>query len=224
MQALTLRNLRSIASRAASRMSIFQDNVLRWLAFDYTLQSKFHKWMMSSGGWRARLADSGFGRWFLYGITRGAGADTVGQGTFLGFWRYQKTTVTNPATRSANRIDNAFHEGFHVFSDLVLFPINGLRNKLVRGQPVFAVVNYLDELAAYSIGRIASGRLHALPMAPLNAFNSVYSYYFSWNGQAFARQAIGWSVAGIGVLGGGAYAGYRMIRGGDAQAEPEPGR
>lgn len=203
MAALSVKNLRSIATRASSRASIFADNIFQWIGFDYIAHGRFFDWMVGKGGWRKAIVESGPGRWFLYGMNGGASAGANGPvKKFLGFWPYQKTSVTNNATTLIDYVDNFFHEGTHVVTDLLLYPVNGLRNKIVAGQPIFAVVNYFDEVLAYSAGRLASGRIHALPMAPLNAFTSVYSYYESFGGQAMARRAIGWSVAGLAAIGG----------------------
>lgn len=220
MAAFSIKNLRSLALRASTRASIYADNVFKWLAVDYIAHGKFFGWMSAKGGWRKALVESGPGRWFLYGMNGGAGAAANGPvKKFLGFWPYQKTNVINNGATLVDKLDNFFHEGTHVVTDLLAYPINGLRNKLVGGQPVFAVVNYLDEVAAYTMGRLGSGRLHALPMAPLNAFTSVYSYYEGLGGTAMARQAMGWTVAGLTAIGGAIWGGHTLMQ--DDAPEPQ---
>jgi len=222
MAALTVRNLRSLATRAAVRASIYTDNVFKWFAFDYLAQAKFFTAMVGKGGWRKALVESGPGRWFLYGLNGGAGATPNGPvKKFLGFWSYQKTSVANHGATLADKVDNFFHEGTHVLTDLFLYPVNGLRNKIVGGQPVFAVVNYLDEVAAYGMGRVGSLRVHALPMAPVNAFLSVYDYYLAKGGQAMARAAIGWSVAGLAAIGGSIWGVGRLLDKDDPPKDPQ---
>ncbi len=82
-------------------------------------------------------------------------------------------------------------------------------------------MSQLDEMLAYTAGRVASGRLHALPMVPFNALASTYSLYFQMGGQAMARRAMGWTAAGMAGLGGAAYGAYRYFTGGEE--EPSQG-
>ena len=214
MAALSVKNLRGLAQRSVAQLSFWQDKAVRWLGSDFMLHSKFYHWAMGKGGWRAKIADSAVGRWFLYGMNGGASATRQGVQKFLGFWPYAKTTIVNNATRLPDKIDNFFHEGVHAATNLLAWPVKQLMEKTVKGQPVFAVINYLDEVAAYSAGRIASLRLHALPAAPFNAFVSTYMYYGTKG-----RAAIGWSVAGLGAIGASAYGAYRYLTG---QDEPQP--
>lgn len=209
---LSVRNLRRLAQLAITQLSVHNDRIFRWVLTDYYLQGRFFRWMMGRGGWSARLVNNPVSRWFLYGVTRGAGA--VGQQVrrFLGFWPYRLTQITN-LERGATWVDNFFHEGFHAATNLLAWPIKQFMERRVAGQPVFAVINYLDEVAACTLGRIGSLRLHALPMAPFHAAASTYGYYFQMGGQAMARRAMGWTAAGLGVLGGGAYGIYRYFAG-----------
>lgn len=217
---LSVKGLKQLSLRGFKQLNIGADALFKWVVGDYTLHNKIFNWAMTKGGWRARLANSGVGRWLLYGVTPGAGATPNVAGRFLGFWPYARTAITNTAQRLPNYIDNMFHEGFHAFTNLVAWPAKQLMFRTPRGQPVFAVISQLDEMAAYSLGRIASGRLHALPMVPFHAMASTYQLYFNIGGrgaagQAMARRAMGWTAAGMATLGGMAYGAYRYLSGDD---------
>ena len=214
---LSVKGLKQLSVKGAKQMSIYADNLFKWVAGDYSLQYKFHTWAMSKGGWRAAMADSAVGRWFLYGMTNGAEAyrGTTPQ-KFLGFWPYMKTTIVNKATRLPNKLDAAVHEGFHAFTNLVAWPVKQFMWKTPKGQPVFAIISMVDEMGAYAAGRLATGRLHALPMVPLNALHSTYVFYLGHNNNvAMARKAMGWTAAGMAGLGGAAYGAYRYLTGDD---------
>src|SRR3546814_2425022 len=108
MAALTVKNLRLLAMRASSRLSIYSDNVLSWLAGDYILQSKFYYWMVAKGGWRQRFVESGPMRWLLYGMNDGAGTVATTGGKFLGFWPYMRSAVTNSGKdRKSTRLNSS---------------------------------------------------------------------------------------------------------------------
>ena len=214
-QTLSVKGLRQLSIRGARQMSIYADNIFKWVAGDYMLQSRLYHWAIGKGGWRAAMANSAVGRWLLYGMTPGASAIPTVGGRFLGFWPYMRSAITNTATRLPNRIDGLFHEGVHAFTNLVAWPVKQLIWRTPKGQPVFAVLSQLDEMAAYTMGRLASGRLHALPMVPLNALHSTYALYYQIGGQAMARRAMGWTAAGMAGLGGAAYGAYRYLTGGE---------
>ncbi|WP_371223409.1 SpvB/TcaC N-terminal domain-containing protein [Roseovarius sp. 2305UL8-3] len=216
-QTLSVKGLRQLSIRGARQMSIYADNVFRWVAGDYMLQSRLYHWAIGKGGWRAAMANSSVGRWLLYGMTPGASAVPTVGGKFLGFWPYMRSAITNTATRLPNKIDGLVHESVHAFTNLVAWPVKQLIWRTPKGQPVFAVLSQLDEMAAYTMGRLASGRLHALPMVPMNALHSTYMLYFQMGGQTMARRAMGWTAAGMAGLGGVAYGAYRYLTGGEEE-------
>jgi len=210
--ALSLRNLRGLAQLSIREFSIWDSHLFRWLAMDIRLHGRFYQWMVRRGGWSARLVNNPVSRWFLYGVNRGAQATARGARRFLGFWPYRPTNIINRG-RGVNWLDNFLHEGFHGAANLLAWPVKQLMNRRVAGRPVFAVVQYLNEVGAYTLGRLGTLRLHALPMVPFHAAASTYMYYFNIGGHALARQAVGWSAAGLGVLGGAAYGIYRYFSG-----------
>jgi RHS repeat-associated protein len=98
------------------------------------------------------------------------------------------------------RVDTGIHEGFHVFVARY-FPT--FRN-LSHGPGVWtAAARYPEEVMAYAVGHGAAGRLHGVPFAPLEAFNSLGGY--TSGQQTFAKWfwgtawAIGFSSLGVGL-------------------------
>lgn len=219
MAALSVKNLRKVAQLSIKQLSIFQDKIFKWFVLDYKLQAKFYQWATKPTGKSSWLVENPIGSWFFYGVTKGGGA-APNPGKLFGFWPYAKTTFYFTKDRLFNKIDVVVHEGFHAATNLLAWPVKQFMTKTPGGQPVFAAINYLDEVAAYSLGRIASLRVHALPLAPFHAMASTYQYYFSIGGQSMARAAMAWSAAGVAALGGTGYGIYRYFTG---EPEPEPG-
>ena len=98
------------------------------------------------------------------------------------------------------RVDTGVHEGFHAFVARY-FPT--FRN-LSHGPGIWtAAARYPEEVAAYAVGRGAAGRLHGVPLAPLDAFNSLAGYTPAQ--QTFAKWfwgtawAVGLSSVGVSV-------------------------
>lgn len=105
--------------------------------------------------------------WFRYGADEGGVTLLEANGSIPFFRRYFAKIYRNrdlPGTPGF--LDTAAHEGTHITIGRY-FPqlIDAGRVPLVGG-----VFNFLNETLAYSVGRIASGRFHALPLAPYHAF------------------------------------------------------
>ena len=93
------------------------------------------------------------------------------------FWqlgpRYTATIRNNDTLGTWARLDTAFHEAVHAFVARHLPTIIDIQQFKVGPVPVGASLTYLEEVAAYSIGHVGSGRLHGVPFAPFEAIASL---------------------------------------------------
>jgi hypothetical protein len=102
------------------------------------------------------------------------------------------------------RTDTGVHEGFHAFF-VRYFPT--LADLSHTARIWGAAARYPEEVVAYALGRAASLRFHAVPLAPYHAFGSLSG--FTPAQQAFAKLFWGtfWAGGILGTLGlGVAYA------------------
>ena len=97
----------------------------------------------------------------------------------------------------AARLDTQAHEGVHAILARYVPSVWKAGDATVAGVPVGAPVKYLEEVVAYSVGHIASARIHAVPFAPVEAFGSLT-----------AAERLTTIVFG-GLVGGGYYFGVR---------------
>jgi hypothetical protein len=114
----------------------------------------------SGGGWS-------WGNWFKFWEDRGGVTQLEATGSIPFFRRYRVVAYRNwdlPGTPGF--LDTAAHEGTHIAFGWY-FPqlIDAGRLPLLGGP-----FNFIHETIAYSVGRIAAGRIHALPLAPYYAF------------------------------------------------------
>jgi hypothetical protein len=71
------------------------------------------------------------------------------------------------------RTDTAIHEGFHSLVGRYLPSMWRLGDLRLGRIPIGAPIKYLEETAAYALGHVGALRVHALPLAPLEAFGSI---------------------------------------------------
>lgn len=152
-----------------------------------------------------------FGNW-LSGVDRGGAfyTDKVGQS----YSALQKIPVLRRLKKYQGRIENddvihgsplyakidtQVHEGFHALVGNHLPSYSRLTYKSYKGFQYGRVFWHLEETAAYGLGRLSSGRLHLLPLAPLEAFSGF--------GKAGVRDAL----IGYGILGGAGYGTYELF-------------
>ena len=69
--------------------------------------------------------------------------------------------------------DTAAHEGFHALIGRHAGWITSAGDFTIRGIPVGAPIKWAEETLAYAIGHANALRLHAIPLAPLEAFGSM---------------------------------------------------
>ncbi len=93
----------------------------------------------------------------------------------LGLRQGISTKITNldKAGSWFARTDTAFHEGFHALVGKHLPSVWRLGNLRLGRIPIGAPVKYLHEVGAYAIGHAGALRIHGVPFAPLEAFQSL---------------------------------------------------
>lgn len=128
-------------------------------------------WLFS--GVRAALRGQ-FRSWFNFRGDRGGVTSARRIGNLLGIWPRYSPNIRNFDIRGTpGHIDTAAHEGFHSLVFRFAGPWAWLGNLRIGRVPVGAPFVYVEEVFAYAIGHLASGRLHGIPFAPLEAFGSL---------------------------------------------------
>lgn len=172
------------------------------------------KTLLVGAGNGVKKAGSKFWNWFAFWKDAGGVTQVTGSKKFLGFWSSHTSTVVNNdliasgGKLTAAALDTAAHEGTHKFVNKFLGPILDIESKVIKGQHVGAGVMWAEEAVAYAVGHGAAGRVHAMVLAPLEAFGSVFANY---GGGAAGRNALLWATGEIALVGGGiaAYFGLR---------------
>ena len=93
-----------------------------------------------------------------------------------GLWTLGKldTLVLRDARYSIGWFDALAHEGVHILSGKLLWPLKSFIHNNQTGALLFGWVRFVEEFAAYNVGHLAVGRLHGLgPMAAHGAFRSI---------------------------------------------------
>lgn len=126
-----------------------------------------------------------FSQWLRYGadqggeevITGSLGAYPTRVGTWLnkiGIRQGYNSSVTNYdiGNNIFARFDTGFHEGFHALVSRYFPTFKNLSATNSLG----AIARYPEEVVAYALGHGATGRLHGIPFAPFEAFNSLTAF------------------------------------------------
>jgi RHS repeat-associated protein len=155
------------------------------------------------------LPGMGFvGKWLRYGSDLGGSAPPTGSlGAYpgrIGAWLDQYGIRQGMGSNIINKdiannifaaVDTQIHEGFHA---LVVRYLPTFRNLSLLND-VGAIARYPEEVVAYALGHGAAGRLHGIPFAPFEAFNSLGAY----TAQEVAAAKIFWGrlagAAGVGM-------------------------
>jgi RHS repeat-associated protein len=90
----------------------------------------------------------------------------------IGIRQGDASFIINNGTNPVARFNIAVHEGFHSLVARYLPTFRNLSNFNSLG----AIARYPEEVAAYAIGHAAVGRIHAVPLSPFLAFNSLHDY------------------------------------------------
>lgn len=106
--------------------------------------------------------------------------------------RFSRPRIHNPNPKwTAAWIDGQVHEYVHIF-------MNGIPLwKDLGNHWLFHGIRYIDELVAWSAARIATGRLHALPMAWKHGWQSLppsAKFGAAWNGILVGAIALWWGM------------------------------
>jgi hypothetical protein len=149
--------IESIASESAQAESQVQSVVA---SRSYSVQEWLNVW--GDQGGVTNFRNSPWTRWPLTYLNRWTGLQALDT---------QVTIYDAPGT--FGYLDTAAHEGFHSLVGQYLPFITRAGNLTLGGVPIGAPVIYVEEVAAYSIGHIAAGRIFAVPLAPLEAFGSL---------------------------------------------------
>jgi hypothetical protein len=122
----------------------------------------------------------------------------AGQRTLLGP-KYTTQVINRDRPGTVGHLDTEAHEGFHELVAKHLPSVSDAGDLKIKNIPIGAPIKYLEEVGAYTTGHLATGRLHGVPFAPLEAFTSLQ--------KSEVR-----TVAVCGVLAGGGYIVYRLKR------------
>jgi len=126
--------------------------------------------LLREGGWVDRWA-----RFWKYDRTAET-AMSEGRPILGGLWTLGKldTLVLRDARYSIGWFDALAHEGVHILSGKLLWPLKSFIHNNQTGALLFGWVRFVEEFAAYNVGHLAVGRLHGLgPMAAHGAFRSI---------------------------------------------------
>jgi RHS repeat-associated protein len=169
-----------------------------------------------------------FGQWLRFGADLGGEAPETGNlgaypgdvGAILdkvGIRQGNASTVINHDIGGSwfSATDTAAHEGFHAFTARY-FPTFRQLSGLNR---LGAIARYPEEVIAYSIGHTAAGRVHGLPFAPFEAFNSLQGFEHVVPGSIKAAKIVWGRLAGT----GGVWASEQLFpSGGRPSSEAQP--
>ncbi len=116
------------------------------------------------------------GEWFKFWGDLGGETSypLVANKKFLGP-KYAPTVQNFDVPGTFGYLDTAVHEGFHALLGKYVPSVFDIGNLSIGRFPVGPPVKYLEEVAAYGLGRLFSGRIHAVPLAPIEAFGSLES-------------------------------------------------
>jgi RHS repeat-associated protein len=119
---------------------------------------------------------SRFQQWLRFMADRGG--ETSGAGVVTNL---DKIKGLNPFAIMDTRV----HENFHSLIARYLKPIRNLTDPRKFSIETVGRVKYMEEVIANTLGHLSSGRVHAVPFAPFEAFNSILQHpYFIQNGIA----------------------------------------
>jgi len=103
-------------------------------------------------------------------------AMSEGRSILGGLWTSGKLDrlVIRDARYSVGWFDALAHEGVHILSGTVLWPVKLFINNNPSGRFFFGWVRFAEEIAAYNTGRLAVGRIHGMgPLAIRDAVRSL---------------------------------------------------
>jgi len=132
-------------------------------------------------------------RWLIPGLGKpdGPGGSTIST-RLPGWWpRYQVTVYNYEQPGTVDWWEAAAHEGVHALLSKYAGPIKWLGGLMLGPIPVGAPIRYAEEVVAYSIGHLAVGRLHLVPVTPIEAFWSL-----TW-GEIITTLVMGGAGAGV---------------------------
>ncbi len=115
-----------------------------------------------------------FSEWANWRGDKGGVTKIVRQINTSTWWPRFQTVVKNfeiPGTWAFR--DTAAHEGFHALLARYAGIVWKAGDARLGPIPIGAPVKYVEEVAAYAIGHSAALRIHAVPLAPLEAFGSL---------------------------------------------------
>jgi RHS repeat-associated protein len=136
-------------------------------------------WWRDEGGWAAKVSDDGLS--YYSGPKR--------------WLKGYRSTIRNYdadlGSSWASIRDTHYHEAFHAFIMKYLPAYSNLAHMKLGPVPVGAPLRYLDEVGAYTFGHLMTGRLHAIPFAPVEAIGSLT------RGQALVMGAVYMGLGGL---------------------------
>ena len=136
-------------------------------------------WWRDEGGWTAKVSDDGLS--YYSGPKR--------------WLKGYRSTIRNYdadlGSSWASIRDTHYHEAFHAFIMKYLPAYSNLAHMKLGPVPVGAPLRYLDEVGAYTFGHLMTGRLHAIPFAPVEAIGSLT------RGQALVMGAVYMGLGGL---------------------------